>query len=134
VIVFISSQYVSAAVPVMIVLLWIIQKFYLRTSKQLRLLDIEAKAPLSAFFLESIKGIVAIRAFSRETEFSARNTRHLDDSQRAMYMLLSVQVWLKMILDFLVCILAILVVSMAVAFRSGQSAGFLGLALVNLVG
>ena len=48
-------------------------------------------------------------------------------------MLLSVQVWLKMILDFVVTLLAILVTTLAVTFRSSQSLGFLGLALVNLV-
>lgn len=133
VIIFISSQYVSVSVPILVGMLWIIQKFYLRTSKQLRLMDIEAKAPLSAFVLETIQGIVSIRAFDRTGEFSSRNTTHLDYSQRAMYMLLSVQVWLKMILDFVVAILAVLVTSLAVNFRSSQSLGFLGLALVNLV-
>lgn len=133
IIIFISSKYVSVSVPILVGMLWIIQKFYLRTSKQLRLMDIEAKAPLSAFMLETIQGIVSIRAFDRTGEFSTRNTSHLDYSQRAMYMLLSVQVWLKMILDFVVAILAVLVTTLAVTFRSSQSLGFLGLALVNLV-
>lgn len=130
----ISSKYVSISIPVLIGVLWVIQKFYLRTSKQLRLMDIEAKAPLSAFLLETIQGIVSIRAFDRAGEFSSRNTKLLDYSQRAAYMLLSVQVWLKMILDFVVTLLAILVTTLAVTFRSSQSLGFLGLALVNLVG
>ncbi|KAL2134935.1 hypothetical protein VTI74DRAFT_10342 [Chaetomium olivicolor] len=133
VIVMISSKYVSVSVPVLIVVLWVIQKFYLRTSKQLRLMDIEAKAPLSAFLLETIQGIVSIRAFDRTGEFSSRNTKLLNYSQRAEYMLLSVQVWLKMILDFVVTLLAILVTTLAVTFRSSQSLGFLGLALVNLI-
>ncbi|KAL2022218.1 hypothetical protein VTK56DRAFT_5828 [Thermocarpiscus australiensis] len=133
VIVMISSKYVSISVPVLIGVLWIIQKFYLRTSKQLRLMDIEAKAPLSAFLLETIQGIVSIRAFDRTGEFSSRNTKLLNYSQRAAYMLLSVQVWLKMILDFVVTLLAVLVTTLAVTFRSSQSLGFLGLALVNLI-
>ncbi|SPO07061.1 related to ABC multidrug transporter [Cephalotrichum gorgonifer] len=133
VIVFISSKYVSVSVPVLVGFLFIIQKFYLRTSKQLRLMDIEAKAPLSAFMLETIQGIVSIRAFDRTAEFSRKNTARLDYSQKAMYMLLSVQVWLKMILDFVVAVLAVLVTTLAVKFRSTQSLGFLGLALVNLI-
>jgi ABC-type multidrug transport system fused ATPase/permease subunit len=133
VIVMISSKYVSISIPVLIFVLWVIQKFYLRTSKQLRLMDIEAKAPLSAFLLETIQGIVSIRAFDRTGEFSSRNTALLNYSQKAHYTLLSVQVWLKMILDFVVTILAILVATLAVVFRSSQSLGFLGLALVNLV-
>lgn len=133
VIILISSKYIAVSVPILIGVLWIIQMYYLKTSKQLRLMDIEAKAPLSAFVLETVQGIVSVRAFDRAGEFSLRTTSHLDYSQRAMYMLLSVQVWLKMILDFVVALLAILVTTLAVVFRSSQSLGFLGLALVNLV-
>ena len=129
----ISHKFVAVSVPVLVGLLWVIQKFYLRTSKQLRLMDIEAKAPLSAFLLETLEGMVSIRAFDRTEEFSSRNTELLNYSQRAAYMLLSVQVWLKMILDFVVTLLAVLVTTLAVNFRSSQSLGFLGLALVNLV-
>ena len=38
-----------------------------------------------------------------------------------------------MTLDFLVALLAVLLTTLAVSFRSSQSLGFLGLALVNLV-
>ncbi|KAL2178346.1 uncharacterized protein P884DRAFT_269013 [Thermothelomyces heterothallicus CBS 202.75] len=133
VIVMISSKYVSVSIPGLIVVLWVIQKFYLRTSKQLRLMDIEAKAPLSAFLLETLQGIVSIRAFDRTSEFSSRNSELLNYSQRAHYMMVTVQVWLKMILDFVVALLAVLVTTLAVNFRTSTSLGFLGLALVNLI-
>ncbi|KAK4224171.1 P-loop containing nucleoside triphosphate hydrolase protein [Podospora fimiseda] len=133
IIVMMSHKFVAASVPVLVLTLWVIQKFYLRTSKQLRLMDIEAKAPLSAFLLETLEGMVSIRAFDRTSEFSSRNTVLLNYSQRAAYMLLSVQVWLKMILDFVVALLAVLVVALAVNFRNSQSLGYLGLALVNLI-
>lgn len=133
IIVMISSKYVSASIPILILILFVIQKFYLRTSKQLRLIDIEAKAPLSSFLLETLQGIVSIRAFDRTSEFSAKNTELLNFSQKAHYTLVSVQVWLKMILDFVVTLLAIMVTTLAVTLRSDQSLGWLGLALVNLV-
>jgi ATP-binding cassette subfamily C (CFTR/MRP) protein 1 len=41
-----SSPYLAIAYPPMLVLLYFVQKFYLRTSRQLRLLDLEAKSPL----------------------------------------------------------------------------------------
>lgn len=41
-----TSPYIAISYPLIVALLWIIQKFYLRTSRQLRLLDLEAKAPL----------------------------------------------------------------------------------------
>lgn len=41
-----SSPYLAITYPFLLVLLYGIQKFYLRTSRQLRLLDLEAKTPL----------------------------------------------------------------------------------------
>lgn len=41
-----SSPYMAVSYPFIVALLFIVQKFYLRTSRQLRLLDLEAKSPL----------------------------------------------------------------------------------------
>ena len=41
-----SSPYIVVAYPFVVAVLYGIQRFYLRTSRQLRLLDLEAKSPL----------------------------------------------------------------------------------------
>lgn len=41
-----SAPYLAITYPFLVAVLWVLQKFYLRTSKQLRLLDLEAKSPL----------------------------------------------------------------------------------------
>jgi hypothetical protein len=41
-----SSPFLIITYPFLAVILWGIQKFYLRTSRQIRLLDLEAKSPL----------------------------------------------------------------------------------------
>lgn len=41
-----SSGFFAISYPFLGALLYIVQKFYLRTSRQLRLLDLEAKSPL----------------------------------------------------------------------------------------
>lgn len=41
-----SSPYMAISYPFLGILLYIVQRFYLRTSRQLRLLDLEAKSPL----------------------------------------------------------------------------------------
>lgn len=41
-----SSAYLAISYPFIAVVLYAIQKFYLRTSRQLRLLDLETKSPL----------------------------------------------------------------------------------------
>lgn len=40
------SPYIAISYPFLVVLLYFVQRFYLRTSRQLRLLDLEAKSPL----------------------------------------------------------------------------------------
>jgi ABC-type multidrug transport system fused ATPase/permease subunit len=41
-----SSPWIAVTYPMLVLILWVIQKFYLRTSRQLRLLDLEAKSSL----------------------------------------------------------------------------------------
>jgi ABC-type multidrug transport system fused ATPase/permease subunit len=41
-----SSPYIVALYPFIVVILYLVQKMYLRTARQLRLLDLEAKSPL----------------------------------------------------------------------------------------
>lgn len=41
-----SSGFFAISYPFLAALLYIVQRFYLRTSRQLRLLDLEAKSPL----------------------------------------------------------------------------------------
>lgn len=42
----VASPYVAVSYPVLFLMLYAVQKFYLRTSRQMRLLDLEAKSPL----------------------------------------------------------------------------------------
>lgn len=44
-----TSPYIAATLPAIFALLYDIQVFYLRSSRQLRLLDLEHKSPSRAF-------------------------------------------------------------------------------------
>ncbi|KAH8200182.1 hypothetical protein TruAng_005630 [Truncatella angustata] len=54
-------------------------------------------------------------------------------AQKPYYLLLCVQRWLVFVLDLIVAALAVIVKGLAIALRSRLNAGFLGLALVNLM-
>lgn len=58
-----SSKYIAAAVPVLIGLLYLVQMYYLKTSRQLRILEIQARAPLLTHFMETLQGLSSVRAF-----------------------------------------------------------------------
>lgn len=132
VLVFIGSGYIAAAIPFCIVALVLIQFYYLRTSRQLRLLDIEAKAPLFSQFLETLNGISCIRAYGWTENYMERNTKALNISQKPYYLLWCIQRWLTLVLDLFNAGVAILLVSIATNIRNG-STGFLGVALFNIV-
>lgn len=128
-----SSTYVSAAIPGCVAVMYVIQKFYLRTSRQIRLLDIEAKAPLHSQFIDVLQGLPSIRSYGWTEDYKRRNRIALNTSQRPYYLLLCIQRWLQLVLALLVAAVAILVVSLAVTLLGKSSTNFLGVALFNIV-
>lgn len=111
----------------------VLQKYYLRTSRQLRLLDLEAKSPLYSHFIESLSGLVTIRAFGWADNFKELNLKLLDVSQKPYYLLFCVQRWLALVLDLIVAGLAVILMILVVKLRTDISGGFVGLALLNVV-
>ena len=132
IVIIIGSNYIAATIPVLVILLFFLQMFYLRTSRQLRILDIEAKAPLLSHFLETIHGAIAIRAFGWTKEYRDKNDEILETSQRPYYLLYCAQRWLNLVLDMVVAVIAIILVSIAVTTQA-TSGALTGLALVNIV-
>jgi len=129
----VSTSYFAAALPFVMIVVYFIQKFYLRTSRQLRLMDLEAKAPLYSNFLETLSGLVTIRAFGWEKEMEQRNMLLLDASQRPFYLLYCIQRWLSLVVDLMVAMLAVLLVGLIVKFRHNMDTGFVGVALINIM-
>ncbi|KAL7925556.1 multidrug resistance-related protein [Trichoderma austrokoningii] len=125
--------YFAAALPFIIVILLIVQRFYVRTSKQLRILEIEHKAPLYSHFLESINGLATIRAFGWTLPYSTKSLSLLDRAQKPSYLLNCIQRWLTLVLDLVVAILTILLVVFAVTLRGKLNPALLGIALVNMM-
>ncbi|KAF9890446.1 hypothetical protein FE257_005851 [Aspergillus nanangensis] len=133
IIIAIASKYIGIALPALLAVFYLVQKFYLRTARQLRLLDIEAKAPLFSRFLEVLSGLATIRAFGWEAEFEHRNRAVFDVSQKPSYLLFCVQRWLNLVLDLIVASIAVIVVSIGVRLKGQVDPGLLGVALVNIV-
>ncbi|KAG6028095.1 hypothetical protein E4U19_001674 [Claviceps sp. Clav32 group G5] len=130
--VFTGSAYVAVSLPVCIALVFIVQKFYLHTSRQLRLLDIEAKAPLFSHLIETLNGLITLRAYGWSVEYVQRSYDVLDASQKPYYLLWCIQRWLNLVLDLLAGGIAVILVAFATMMRSGTT-GFLGVALFNVI-
>ncbi|KAF7856278.1 hypothetical protein EAF04_009806 [Stromatinia cepivora] len=128
-----SAGYFAATIPVVGLAVWVLQKFYLRTSRQIRLLDLEAKSPLYSHFIETLSGLTTIRAFGWAEKFREQNLTLLDTSQKPYYLLFCIQRWLGLVLDLLVTALAVILMILIVKLRTNISPGYVGLALLNVM-
>ncbi|KAL6828791.1 P-loop containing nucleoside triphosphate hydrolase protein [Trichoderma sp. SZMC 28015] len=125
------GKYLAAVVPVLGGVLFLVQRYYLRTSRQLRMLEIEAKTPLYSHFTDTISGIATIRAFGWQIPFSDRLAAILNRSQRPFYMLFCVQQWLTLVVDLVAGALAVTLVAIALSLTANSlGPGALGVALV----
>ncbi|TIA36906.1 putative multidrug resistance protein [Aureobasidium pullulans] len=129
-----GAYYLVAFIPVITALLYAIQKFYLRTSRQLRLLDLEMKSPLFTHFSETQEGLVTIRAFQWQSSFYAQFLHRLDASQQPYYLLYMIQQWLGLCLALLVASIAIILVTFATQFKEQSSGGQIGVAMISVMG
>ncbi|KLP15161.1 Uncharacterized protein LW94_1611 [Fusarium fujikuroi] len=129
-----GASYFGAFLPISILALYLIQKYYLRTSRQMRLLDLEAKTPLYTQFTEITAGLATIRSFGWTNDFLAESFRMLNTSQKPFYLMFCIQRWLELVLDLFVAGMAILLVTIALRIPGTTSEGAIGLAMVNLLG
>ncbi|KAL3425921.1 ABC multidrug transporter, partial [Phlyctema vagabunda] len=126
-------KYMAAVIPLTVLVLYLLQLFYLRTSRQLRHLDLEAKSPLYTHLLEGIQGLTTIRAYNWTSSFQKTGLGLLDVSQRPFYLLYCIQRWLNFVLDILVALLAVFFVGITVSLKGQTTAGAVGLALLNIL-
>ncbi|CEJ83016.1 hypothetical protein VHEMI03050 [[Torrubiella] hemipterigena] len=81
-----------------------------------------------------MNGIVTIRAFGWFQSYKEKYFELLDDCQKPFYLLLCIQRWLSLVLGLTVAGMATVLTGIAVAIRgTNVSAGFIGIALVNMM-
>ncbi|TQS31733.1 hypothetical protein Golomagni_07976 [Golovinomyces magnicellulatus] len=125
-----ATKYAVIIMPVIVVLVYILQSFYLRTSRQMRYLDLEAKTPLYSQFTETLSGLEHVRAFGWKDETLAQSFKLLDHSQRAVYYMVSIQRWLLLMLDVLITIITLSLVALASYWTATTSQPSIGLGLL----
>lgn len=128
-----STGYIAISFPFLVAIFVYIQRGYLRTSRQLRLLDLEQKAPVYTQFLETLSGLPTIRAFGWARPALSLNHQLVDRSQQPFYLLLMVQQWLTLVLNLVTAALAVLIVGLAVRLRASVSVGLTAVSLIQLI-
>lgn len=128
-----GATYALPIIPFFLVVVGLIAHFYLRTSRQVRLAELDSTKSLIRHLTESASGIEYIRAFQWEQNFIAQLHHMLHETQKPYYCLLAIQQWLTVVMDFTTAGSAVCVVSLALNFKSSTSASAMGLALLTLI-
>ena len=109
-----------------------IQRYYLRTSRELKRLDSISKSPIYAHFQESLGGLTTIRAYKQQQRFLHENEWRVDANLRAYFISISANRWLAVRLEFVGSFIIFASATFAiisVTTKSGLSAGMIGLAM-----
>ena len=92
--------FIAVIVPIS-VLFFLVQTFYVNTSRQLKRLESVSRSPVYSHFGETITGASTIRAFGREREFMLMSEGKVDTNQVAYYPSIMANRWLAVWLELL---------------------------------
>ncbi|KAF2868308.1 multidrug resistance-associated protein 1 [Massariosphaeria phaeospora] len=130
---------ISASTPIFITLIiplgalyLYIQRYYLRTSRELKRLDSISRSPIYAHFQESLSGMSTIRAYNQQKRFELENEWRVDANLRAYFPSINANRWLAVRLEFIGSVIILASAGFAivsVSNHSGLSAGMVGLAM-----
>ncbi|KAI1009685.1 hypothetical protein LB504_003025 [Fusarium proliferatum] len=127
-----AQKLLTATMPLCVLVVYVVQRVYLRTSRQLRLLQLESQSAVYSSFLESVEGVVSIRSFGWVKQAERTNMDSLDKSQQPAYILLCLQLWLSIVLDLVIASMAVILIALAVFLEGSTTAGQIGMSL-NIV-
>lgn len=123
--------FVIVILPLAVLYLYI-QRYYLRTSRELKRLDSVSRSPVYAHFQESLSGIATIKAYRQQNRFAMENEWRVDENLRAYFPNINANRWLAVRLEFIGSFIILAAAGFAiisVATGSGLSAGLVGLAM-----
>lgn len=127
-----GAQYAGLMMPIVLIVLYYIQLFYLQSSRQMRLLDLESQTPLYTKITESTDGLEYIRAFGWEKGVLDKIYQSTDVAAKPFYYMYTIQRWLLLVLNGLGLAMSLILVSIAVFLTKTTSQASLGLALLSL--
>ncbi|KAK3097219.1 hypothetical protein FSP39_007607 [Pinctada imbricata] len=111
---------------------FLIQRFYVSTSRQLKRLESKTRSPIYSHFGETVAGASVIRAYGAQSEFVTASQHKVDANQQYQFVSFSANRWLGTRLEFLGNIVIMSAALFAVAARdsnTGISGGVVGLSI-----
>ncbi|KAJ3495797.1 hypothetical protein NLG97_g3135 [Lecanicillium saksenae] len=125
--------YTTPIMIAMLIALYCIQFYYLRSSRQLRRIELESSARLFKQFTETSDGMLHVRSFGWDQGFRRELYGALDRSQKPRYLLYCIQRWLTIGMDLAELIASVSLVAIATKLPEKTSSPAVGLALLSVM-
>nr|CAB3219630.1 multidrug resistance-associated protein 1-like [Phallusia mammillata] len=100
VILYSTWQFVIVIVPISI-LYFVAQRFYVRTSRQLKRLESVTRSPIYSHFGETLSGVTTVRAYAHQKRFIQESELRVDTNQKCYYPNIVSNRWLAIRLDLI---------------------------------
>ena len=97
---FIIPPFLGAAIPITIGY-WLLQRFFNRTSLEVKRLDSISKSPIYAHFSETLSGLSTLRAYGKQESAKRDNRDMIDGNTRAYFAFIASNRWFSMYLELL---------------------------------
>ncbi|CAI7912000.1 unnamed protein product [Closterium sp. NIES-53] len=119
------------ALPPLLVVFALLQRRYLRVSRELKRIDGLSRSPIYAHFAQSLQGVVSVRAYGAAPAFLQHFIALIDANHRAYIQFVHAGRWLGIRLDLCASALVTLVAILVVVLHGSLPAGYAGVILVQ---
>ncbi|XP_040171084.1 multidrug resistance-associated protein 1-like isoform X2 [Anopheles arabiensis] len=125
----ISTPIFLAVVPAFLVIYYLIQKFYIATSRQLKRLESVTRSPIYSHFGESITGQSTIRAYGQQDRFMNESEQRVDYNQLTSYPSIIANRWLAVRLELVGALVVFFAALFAMVARDTIGQATVGLSI-----
>uniref|UniRef100_A0A8K9Y5N8 Multidrug resistance-associated protein 1 n=1 Tax=Oncorhynchus mykiss TaxID=8022 RepID=A0A8K9Y5N8_ONCMY len=108
---------------------FIMSRFYVASSRQLKRLESVSRSPVYTHFNETLLGASVIRAFGEQERFIRESDGRVDHNQKAYYPSIVANRWLAVRLEFVGNCIVMFAALFAVMARESLSPGIMGLSI-----
>uniref|UniRef100_A0A182Y9Z9 ABC-type glutathione-S-conjugate transporter n=2 Tax=Anopheles stephensi TaxID=30069 RepID=A0A182Y9Z9_ANOST len=116
-------------VPAFLVIYYLIQKFYIATSRQLKRLESVTRSPIYSHFGESITGQSTIRAYGQQDRFMNESEQRVDYNQLTSYPSIIANRWLAVRLELVGALVVFFAALFAMVARDDIGQATVGLSI-----
>ncbi|CAI6346527.1 unnamed protein product [Macrosiphum euphorbiae] len=120
--------FIAVIIPITI-MYFIIQRFFIATSRQLKRLESISRSPIYSHFSETVTGATSIRAYSVESKFILESEQKIDFNQSSYYPNIVANRWLAVRLETIGNFIIFFSALFSVIERDTLSPGIVGLSV-----